>query len=276
NIGPEHINVHATYLKEACNQLQAVDRGRQNQVPWHIVQPYLESTIALIGKVLRQPGVGEILQHVRDAARCTQNIQKDVTIIKNSVGLSTTPLNSANFSGGKASAASWAQVAARGKGCPPLPPPASQGITATETRPTVTAYKDRMVRVKLKNHGSAQRHRARSAAWTKQQVEASIRDNTDTKTVKVVAAHQLRSGDIQIFTSTTAEAEQVKQSKGWLKGLSEHAELIVPTLRTSLAINPFESTMDQLNGSIVHSMHSIVNQNMNQSIHPKSRWIYVD
>lgn len=44
----------------------------------------------------------------------------------------------------------------------------------------------------------------------------------------------------------------------------------------SLAINPFESTMDQLNGSIVHSMHSIVNQNMNQSIHPKSRWIYVD
>jgi hypothetical protein len=33
NIRPEHINKHATYLKEAYTQLQAVDRGRQNQVP---------------------------------------------------------------------------------------------------------------------------------------------------------------------------------------------------------------------------------------------------
>jgi hypothetical protein len=102
NNGPEHINEHATYLKEACNQLQAVDKGRHNQIPWHVVQQYLTSTIALIGKVLRQPGVGEVLQYVQDAARCTQNIQKDVTIIKNTVGLSTAPLHSANFSGGRA------------------------------------------------------------------------------------------------------------------------------------------------------------------------------
>lgn len=59
--GPEHINEHATYLREAYNQLQAVDRGQQNQVSWNIVQPYLESTIALVGKVLRQPAIGEIL-----------------------------------------------------------------------------------------------------------------------------------------------------------------------------------------------------------------------
>ncbi|KAJ5652975.1 hypothetical protein N7507_010401 [Penicillium longicatenatum] len=90
NNGPENINEHATYLKEACNQLQAVDRGRQNQVPWKIVQQYVASTVALIGK----------------------NIQKDITIIKNSVGLSTTPINAANFSGGRAGTATWAQIAA--------------------------------------------------------------------------------------------------------------------------------------------------------------------
>lgn len=112
NIGPEHINEHATYLREACTQLQAVDRGRQNQIPWNIVQPYLESTIALISKVLRQPAIGEILQQVQNAAKCTQNIQNDVTIIKNSVGLSTTPLNATNFSGGRNTTLSWAQVAA--------------------------------------------------------------------------------------------------------------------------------------------------------------------
>ncbi|KAL3952772.1 hypothetical protein ACCO45_012715 [Purpureocillium lilacinum] len=188
--GPEHINDHATYLTEACNQLQAVDRGRQNQVPWNIVQPYLASTLALIGKVLRQPAMGEILGQVWDAARCTQNIQEDVSLIKNSVGLSTTPLNRANF---------------------------------------ITAYKDRVVTVKLKGHGVAQRFRAHSAAWTRQQVESSIHDNRATKSVKVVAAHQLKSGDIQIFASTTAVAAQLKQNSGWVKSLGEHAELVVPT-----------------------------------------------
>ena len=168
NNDPEHINEHATYLKEACNQLQAVDRGRQNQVLWNVVQPYLASTIALIGKVLRQPGVGEILQYVQDAARCTQNIQKDITTIKNSVGLSTTPINATNFGGGRTAAASWAQIAAQAKGSPPLPPPASQGISATKTQPAITAYKDRVVTVKLKEHGIIQRYRTHSTAWTKQ------------------------------------------------------------------------------------------------------------
>lgn len=93
-------------------------------MPWNIAQPYLASTLALIGKVLRQPAMGEILGHVRDAARCTQNIQEDVTLIKNSVGLSTTPLNRANFSKTANTAATWAQVAAQAKGAPPPPSPA--------------------------------------------------------------------------------------------------------------------------------------------------------
>ncbi|PKX93533.1 uncharacterized protein P174DRAFT_430536 [Aspergillus novofumigatus IBT 16806] len=107
NDSPEHIDEHATYLREACNQLQA---------------PYLASTLALIGRVLRQPVMDEILQHVQDAAKCTQNIQNDITVTKNSVGLSTTPINPANFSGGRRNAAAtWAQVAAPAKGAPAFP-----------------------------------------------------------------------------------------------------------------------------------------------------------
>ena len=229
NNGPEHINEHATYLREACDQLQAVDRGRQKQVPWNIVQQYLSSTVALIGKVLRQPALSEVLQQIQDAAKCTQNIQRDITVIRSSVGLSTAPLNATNFSGGRAPTASWAQVAAQAKGSPPLPPPAPQGTYASRTQSTVTAYKDRVVTARLKDHGVVQRHRKHSAAWTRQQVEASIHDNAATKLVKIVAAHQLKSGDIQIFTSTTAETTQLKENNGWLRGLGEHAELIVPT-----------------------------------------------
>jgi hypothetical protein len=229
NNGPENINEHATYLKEAYNQLQAVDRGRQNQVPWKIVQQYMASTVALISKVLRQPAIGDILQHVQDAVKCTQNIQKDITIIKNSVGLSTTPINTANFSGGRAATATWAQIAAQAKVAPATPPPVPQGIPATKAYSMVTAYKNRVVIVKLKDHGIAQRYRTQPAIWIRQKVEASIRDNMATKLVKVVAAHQLKSGDIQIFTSTTADATQLKQNRGWIKGLGEHAELVAPT-----------------------------------------------
>lgn len=109
NNGPEYLNEHATYLKEKCEQLQALDRGRKNQVPWNVIQSYLESTASLIGKVLRQPAISELLQQVQAAAKCTQTIQRDVSIIKNSVGLGTAPANAANFSGGNRNASvSWA------------------------------------------------------------------------------------------------------------------------------------------------------------------------
>ncbi|KMU89939.1 hypothetical protein CIHG_07622 [Coccidioides immitis H538.4] len=225
NNGPEHINEHATYLREACHQLQAVDKGRQNQIPWNIVQKYLESTIALAGKVLQQPALSEILHHAQDAAKCTQIIQKDVSIIKNSVGFGTAPLNTTNFSGGRA-ATTWAQVAVKG----PMPPPPVPSSTHTiKTQPIVTAYKDRAITVRLKDHGIAQRFRALSAVKIRQQVETSIRNHTATKSVAVVAAHQLKSGDIQVFISSTAGAAKLKENRQWVSSLGEHAEVIVPT-----------------------------------------------
>jgi hypothetical protein len=86
-----------------------------------------------------------------------------------------------------------------------------------------------VVTVKLKNYGIVQRFRNYPVTWTKQQVQNSIRDNTLTKAIKLVAAHQLKSGDLQIFTSTSGEAQQLKQNTGWLKGLGDHAEVVVPT-----------------------------------------------
>ena len=229
NNGPEHINEHATYLREVCNQLQAADKGRTNQIPWNIVQPYIASTIALIGKVLQQPSMGELFQQIQDAAKGIQTIQRDIVVVKSSVGVGTTSPNAANFSGYRTAARTWAQVATQAKGSVLPPPPVQQGTHLSKTSPTVTAYKDRVVTVKLKDHGIAQRYRSHSAAWARQQVQTSICDNLATSAIKIVATHQLKSGDIQIFASTTTEAVQLRQNKGWLRGLGECAELIVPT-----------------------------------------------
>lgn len=102
-----------------------------------------------------------------------QKIEKDIKIIKKSVGLSTTQPNAANFSGRRWAATSWAQVAAQVKHRPPSPP-AMQGTRNTKTQPTVTAYKHRVVTVKLKDHGIAQQYRIHPAAWIRQQVETSM------------------------------------------------------------------------------------------------------
>lgn len=254
NNGPEHINEHATYLREVCNQLQAVDKGRTNQVPWNIVQSYVASTLALVGKVLQQPSMSEVLEQIQDAARNIQNIQRDVSIVKGTVGVSTAPLHATNFGGHKAVTTSWARVAAQAKGLPPPPPSAQHGTHATKSVTTVTAYQDRAVTVKLKDHGIAQRYRTKSAAWTKQQIQTAVHDNAATRLVKVVAAHQLKSGDIQIFTSTTREATQLKEHNGWIKGLGERAELIVPTYgvivhgvsTSSINIKDQDATIEQI------------------------------
>jgi hypothetical protein len=224
--GPEHISEHATYLKEEYNKLQTVDRGRTNQVPWHVVQLFANSTLALISKVLKQPAIGEILQQVQEATKCTQIIQKDITAIKNSVGLGTT-LGPANGTAG-GHTISWAQVAARGTGSHPLPPP-SPPPPSGRTQTMITSYKDRAVTIKLKDQSIIQQYRAQPTSRLRQDIETSIQGHRATNAVKIVAAHQLKSGDLQIFTSTTEEATLIKANTGWLRSMGEHAKLVVPT-----------------------------------------------
>lgn len=79
----------------------------------------------------------------------------------------------------------------------------------------------------LQYPGATARYRKHSATWVQQQITASIQNNAVTKRIKVVAAYLLKCGDIQIFTSNAAEAENFKENTGWLGGLREHAESIV-------------------------------------------------
>jgi hypothetical protein len=46
--------------------------------------------------------------------------------------------------------------------------------------------------------------------------------------VKIVAAYQLKSGDIQIFTSSIVDVTKLKINLKWTGGLGKYAELVVP------------------------------------------------
>ena len=147
------------------------------------------------------------------------------------MGLSNSAINASNFTGLKTGTSTWAQIAARratGAAVPP-PPPTPQNTQATNNQSTVTAYKDRMVIIKLKDPDIIQRFRIHSSLWAKERVTAAIRSNEGTQFISVVAAHQLKSGDIQAFTSTAAEVNLLQKEQGWLRGLGENAELVLPT-----------------------------------------------
>ncbi|KAJ4147826.1 hypothetical protein LMH87_002328 [Akanthomyces muscarius] len=104
---------------------------------------------------------------------------------------------------------------------------------------------DRTVTVKLKDNGIIQRHRTRPSSWTKQQVESAVRANATTKSVTVVAAHLLKSGDVQIVTKTTTETKQLTENHGWIKSLGENAELVVPLVDAAPAL--LEVYVDDMN-----------------------------
>jgi hypothetical protein len=64
-------------------------------------------------KSIQVPEIPRILYEI---AQGIEVIRRDITAVKGSVGLGTTPLNVANFTGGKSATLSWAQVAAQAKG----------------------------------------------------------------------------------------------------------------------------------------------------------------
>lgn len=104
-------NQQARLIPQRSKPMMAGHKQKQaEQILWNIIHSYLTFVIAQAGKVLLRPPMSEIPHHIQAAAKWTQNIQRDVSVIKNHVRLSTIPLNEANFPGGRNVAAIWASV----------------------------------------------------------------------------------------------------------------------------------------------------------------------
>lgn len=127
-----------------------------------------------------------------------------------------------------------------------------------------------MVIVKLKDSGIVQPFRIHSSLWAKERVTAAIRSNEETGSTKSVAAHQLKSSDIQIFTSTTAEANLLQRQHGWLHGLGENAELVRTTFgaivhgvaTNSVNMKKQESIIEQMAFAGLGNLRSLIRTNI--------------
>ncbi|GLA67657.1 hypothetical protein AtubIFM54640_011650 [Aspergillus tubingensis] len=135
------------------------------------------------------------------------------------------------------SGGTYADAIRRGIGLPSTTAPTSttQRTAGTGT-PGVSAYeldRDRKVIVKLASRHIIERLRATTPLDIVRKVEdarvVASRDHKPLRRVKVVAAKQLRSGDVSLATRTAAEAETMRRHRAWLGIFGDKAEVKVPT-----------------------------------------------
>ena len=226
---PHDLKEHVTFLHEACARLHAV-KGSYTAIPTTTIDPIIDSTLRLLSKVTRhldeQPDtrlatqIQGLFKEQRDAQR------KDHEAIKAAIKAATVPSQATTPAGARV--ASWAQVAATA-GPPPghVTPPHT--ILSPSTSSTLTAYKGREVIVKLLDHGLAQHFRQLSPTQLKNKVNSILQEDPKVKNIKIVAAHQLKSGDVTVITDSLNTATELQTHTRWAKGLGPRAEVIRTT-----------------------------------------------
>ena len=83
--------------------------------------------------------------------------------------------------------------------------------------------------MKLLDHGLAQHFRQLSPTQLKNKVNGVLQEDPKVRNIKVVAAHQLKSGDVTVITDSLDTATELQAHTGWAKGLGPRAEVIRTT-----------------------------------------------
>ena len=83
--------------------------------------------------------------------------------------------------------------------------------------------------MKLLDHGLAQHFRQLSPTQLKNKVNSILQEHPKVKNIKVVAAHQLKSGDVTVITDSLNATTELQTHTGWARGLGPRAEVIRTT-----------------------------------------------
>ncbi|MCJ1472222.1 hypothetical protein MMC13_000869 [Lambiella insularis] len=229
---PNNIKEHAALLHDAYAQLRAV-RGTYT-IPATNIDPIIQSTLHLLSKVthhLEEQRDTRLATQIQDFLKEQLKEQRDAQIkehevIKDAIKTVTAPLQAPPPDGSRL--ASWAQVAAAAGPSPGhVTPPHT--VLSSSNPSTLTAYKGREVVVKLLDLGLAQRFRQLSPSQLKTKVNNILQETFMVKDIKIVAAHQLKSGDVTVITDSLDNVTELQTHTEWAKGLGPRAEVIRTT-----------------------------------------------
>lgn len=237
-VQPIRITEHALQLTEDASKLRKHTLHHQKKtIPWDIIVTFLDSACDLSKKMLEQPTISDLLSEVRDVVRVTKETRTDVKLIKNNIdgGLQAPFKTSgttatANFK----NTMLWAKVAAAAS-APPLlvSPPMSSPKLSLSQNTTNVPLTARQLTVKLTDLGVAQGLRTRSNVYILQRIRDALTKCGNVEVVgltpRVLAAAQLKSGDIRITTSDIETAETLRNYREWVPIFGASATLVVPT-----------------------------------------------
>ncbi|KAI3056824.1 hypothetical protein CBS147353_11131 [Aspergillus niger] len=184
---------HATQIIAEATALLELDNTKRAKLPAQSLEAFLNSVITLAKKTREQPSAQEILGKLNSL----QPIAEDITLIKNAVN---------NVLASPAS----------------MPPKSLPGRMYVKDRETVVKLDANSAAVLRKISPEDLRKRVNDALGS--------RINLLGKAPRVIAAKQLKSGDVVLHTATTAEADTLKNTEEeWVKVLGTTARVIKPT-----------------------------------------------
>lgn len=236
---PTKITEHALQIKDDAKQLlQHNSNNDKKSVSWSIIKPFIESCLDYSDKSLQQPSLHETLGEILAIKADTAAIKNTVTIIKNTVNSPETLRGSSSATTGYRNTKLWAQVAAAKALAPdniPTSKPSSHLTPSTDT-----PAKQREVLVKLKDADRISYLRSKSPQYLRDTVNNALdalRKNRNHNSANhnigarptVIAAKQLKSGDVRLTMATAADADALRHEKDWERDLSEKAQVVQVT-----------------------------------------------
>jgi hypothetical protein len=189
--------------------LLALDRGQRQKLPDQLFESLVNSVKTYAEKTREQPSPHDILDRLNQIHHLAKSsIAEDITLIKNAVNNTIQP---------SGRIATWAERVRSGR--TPIYPP---------TPPTsiITGSKEREIIVKLGNPESTALLLRKKPEELRRRINDTLKQLTTDMIPQVMAAKQLKSGDISIHATNAAEANQLKDnSEAWIQVLGTRASI---------------------------------------------------
>ena len=177
--------------------------------------------------MLKEPSPGELFKRLSAMETTVNHINETTTATTNTLAHVATKTST----GVRPSARSWADIVAHTAPPPPThvtPPSTYLGASKTSgSEPELTAPRDRELTVKIKEAGVIDDLRKRQPVELRERVNGAINASRDTSIggIKIVAARQLKSGDVRLTASTKRDADALRVSEAWVKELGDSASI---------------------------------------------------
>ena len=214
-VQPQNLNEHATQLIAEAIALLALDRGQRPKLPDRLFESFINSVQTYARKTREQPSSYKILNKLNQIHNLTKSFPaKDITLIKNAVNYTITQSS--------ARIPTWAEKVRSG-GPPSYPP------TPPISSPSTAVSKDREIIIKLDSPESTILYRQKTPEELRTKINDILRQSPNYR-ARVVAAKQLKSGDILVYTVNIVDANSLKEkSEVWVKALGSRARVLKPT-----------------------------------------------